>query len=106
MSSLPLQPLGGGDLRGDDSLRIPRCAAVDPCIVFRGRNERRHRVHVGGKDNRWIRLLRRSREHVGPFAFYGHYLGVVPEAAEMISEKNPDTAFVAGDGFNVDQLAS
>src|SRR5579864_4875289 len=106
MSSLPLQPLRRRNLRGDDSLGIARSPTVNARIVFAGRNKRRHGVHVGGEDNCWIRLLWRGREHIGTLALHGDDLDAVAELAQMLGKKNPDTAFVAGYGFNIDELAS
>ena len=40
------QPLGGGDLRGENALRIARAAAIEHAVLDAARKERRHAVEV------------------------------------------------------------
>src|SRR5437868_11401404 len=51
------KPLRSCNLHGDDSLGIARSSAINLECVFRGRNERWHRVHVGREDRRGMRML-------------------------------------------------
>src|SRR5205085_6439696 len=45
------QPVGGGDLRGEDALRIAGAASVEAIAVNAARKERRNAVEVCGEDD-------------------------------------------------------
>ena len=53
-----------------------------------------------------MRLLRRNGVDVGAIAFHRHLFRLVAEAAEFSIEIISDRGFVAGNGFDVDKLAS
>src|SRR5687768_423363 len=50
VNALRSQTLRGEDLRGNDSFRVARTAAMNVFIVFTRTDERRHRVHVCRKN--------------------------------------------------------
>ena len=65
VNSFCAQALGGRYLRSDDAFGIARAAAVNAVLIFRGRNEGRHGIHVGGENDAWIGLLRGGGVNVG-----------------------------------------
>ena len=97
--------LRSGNLRSDDSFCVARSAAVDALVIFGRTNERRHGVHVGGKNDCWAGLLRRSGINIRTLPFGDGPPDVVAEGAESLLEKMPDRAFISGDGLDVNQLA-
>ena len=98
------QPLGCGDLSGDDSFGIARAAAVNPTGIFGRRNKRRHRIHVRRENDRRRRLLRRSCVHIAAVAFDWKFVCLVSQAAKFGVKNVADGGFVAGDRLNVYQL--
>src|SRR5437667_228592 len=82
VDSIFSEPLCSGDLRRNNSLGITGAAAINAVLVLRRSDERRHRVHVCGKDDRRIRLLRRSRVDIGALAFDCHSSSVVTQASQ------------------------
>ncbi len=106
VNSLLAQSFSSGDLRGDDAFGVAGASAEDARGVFRRRNEGRNRVHVRGENYGGMLLLRRNRVDVKAIAFDRHFLGLVAEAAEFSVEIVSDRGFVAGNRFDVDELAS
>src|SRR5450432_1936372 len=107
------QPLGGGDLRGNDAFRVAGTAPVDAAGVFRRRNEGRDSVHVSGEDDGWecFRLLpvsgfRNRGINVEAVSFDLHLYGLPAQAAKLGMENVSNRRFIAGNGFDVNQLAS
>ena len=45
------QPLGGGDLRGENAFRIARTAPIERAVLDAAGKERRHAVEVGREDD-------------------------------------------------------
>ena len=45
------QPLGGGDLRGENAFRIARAAPIELAVLDAAREERRHAVEVRREDD-------------------------------------------------------
>src|SRR5208282_5299198 len=99
------QPLCGCDLSGDDSLGIARSPAVNPSGIFGRRNEGRDGVHVRREDDTGLGLLRRGGVHVATVAFDGKLVGMVSQAAEFAVHNIAYEGFVAGDRFNIYELA-
>ena len=58
-----------------------------------------------GKDHRGMRLLRRSRVDVEAIRLRLASFCLIAEAAEFSVKIISDRRFVAGDGFDVDELA-
>ena len=53
------QPIGGGDLRGQNPFRIARAAAVQTVALDPAGEKRRHAIDVRGKGDRHTRMLAR-----------------------------------------------
>ena len=104
VNSFALQAFCGCDLRGDDALGVTRSPAIDAGGIFRGRNEGRNCVHVGGEDDRRAGMIRVRGINVEAVAFDGNLSGLVSDAAELAVEIVRDGGFVAGDRFDVDEL--
>ncbi len=105
MNTILLQSLGGSNLGCDNSLGIAGSAAKNPKLVLGGRDERWNRVHVRGKHDFRVRMLRRGCVHVGTFAFDDYSLAGIAQPSQLLVEKMPNRAFVPGDRFNVHELA-
>ncbi len=58
-----------------------------------------------GKNDGGIRLLWRSRVHVGAVAFDRHESGVVAKFLEFLLDDMSDRRFVSGDRFDIHELA-
>ena len=56
------QDVGRGDLRGQDPLGVARAAAIDAPVFHTAREERRHAVEVGGKDDGGLLAGRRGED--------------------------------------------
>jgi uncharacterized protein len=61
---------------------------------------------VGGEDDLRIWLLRRRGVDIKAVAFHRNFSRLVADAAELSVKIVSNRSFVAGDGFNVDELAS
>lgn len=61
---------------------------------------------MGGEDDLGIRLLRRRGVDIKAVAFYRDFLCLVADAAKLSIKIISNCSFVAGDGFDVDELAS
>src|ERR1700685_3989820 len=100
------QAFGGSDLGGNDSFRVAGTAAVDSRGIFGGEDEGRNRVQVGGEDHFRVRLLKRRGIDIKAIALDWNSSCLIADAGEFTIEVVPDGSFVAGDGFDVDELAS
>ena len=83
------QLLSGDDLGRDDALGIARPATVNPRLIFRRRDERRHGIHVRGENNLRPRMLRPGRQHVVALAFHRHLRESNPRRVSSAQRKSP-----------------
>jgi len=60
---------------------------------------------MGGKDDRWMRLVGRRGVDVEAVAFDGHSAGLITDSAQLSVQVVPDGCFVTGDRFDVDKLS-
>ena len=59
-----------------------------------------------GENYCWIRLFRRGCVDVEAIVLHWNLSGLVTDAAKLSIKIVSDSSFVAGDGFDVDELAS
>src|ERR1051326_1205094 len=94
---------------GNVSMCVPLCsrgaAPVDAAFIFRRWNEWWNRVHVRGKNDGWLRMVRRGCVYVEAVALNRHLLCLITQAAKLAVKIISHRGFVAGDGFNIDELA-
>ena len=105
MNSIAAQALGGGDLGGDDAFCVAGAASVDAGCIFGGGDERGDGIHVGGENYFRVWVIGQRGVDVEARAFHRNFPRLVADAGKFSVEIVGDGGFVAGDGFDVDELA-
>src|SRR5262249_41735696 len=88
------QLLAGANLRRDNAFGVTGAAPVDIVLVFRGRDEWRHRVHMRG-ENDLRRLLVERGYNVEALMRHRHLVSGVAQPAELIVELRTHCPFLA-----------